>query len=413
MKKKYNGPIKKNEIYDYMENNENKKEKQAVEKIQKLKEDITQRLFSELKPIDIPKFQEAESDYLKALEGKQEVNVFEDDIYKEKINFEKIFKNEKDPSYVERFKIVSSLCSKYWDEDIHELKNLLNDDILSPEEKMEIQKFLKIARIESVKNTWKRKIYFDYQILEDKKFRLEEKFNIPCFFEQDEKWNKNFLSLNALLKDLQSFWQEIGYPQLTSELSEEYKKFFPSVQRRIKMALSKNFLSYYRDQQEVLMYDFLDYEKKEWNLKNKKWFATEQVVERMFRHFANLDQKYKIDIQKASIWEDQRDKVDLIIKIQNKQSKISIEKELQITTNTSPNVLKKKRKQIKQRHNNWNNLELVRVELENIERKLNIWQKLKRPVWWLQDLLSIEDKKFLKETYNRLVDELKDEETKV
>ena len=110
-----------------------------------------------------------------------------------------------------------------------------------------------------------------------------------------------------------------------------------------------NILAKYRDYQEVIMYNFKDYEKElsANNYHNKPGLLAEKVVERAFRNFATLDKNlYDVKIFKASVGEDQKNKIDLIVKIKDKKSGINIQKELQLTINHDKEVLSYKKQQV-------------------------------------------------------------------
>jgi hypothetical protein len=69
--------------------------------------------------------------------------------------------------------------------------------------------------------------------------------------------------------------------------------------------------------------------------------------------------------------------------------------------------LQQKRLQIERQKNLRNtDLDLLKLELTLLWQKVTIWRNLDRPIWWLNELLSLEDKKYLKTTYDRIVSEL-------
>jgi len=156
-----------------------------------------------------------------------------------------------------------------------------------------------------------------------------------------------------------------------------------TVQKFIKLALVKNILAKYRDYQEVVMYDFKDYEKytteKEYN--NKSGILAEKVVEWSFRNFANLDDTYEVSIKKASVGQDQKNKIDLIIQIKDKKSGINIQKELQLTLAHDEYILQNKRIQIdRQKHIRHTDLDLLELELHLLEQKVTLWRNMDRPI---------------------------------
>jgi hypothetical protein len=143
------------------------------------------------------------------------------------------------------------------------------------------------------------------------------------------------------------------------------KKEFRNLQKLIKLSLIRNILSKYRDYQEVLMHHLTDYEKRKNGemLGNKSGILAEKIVEWSFRNLANTDEKYEIKIKKASIGEDQINKIDLIIQIKDKKTGVNIQKELQLTLNEDKNILQHKRIQI-ERQKNTRHADIDLLELE-------------------------------------------------
>ncbi|MEI7920168.1 MAG: hypothetical protein WCH65_08760 [bacterium] len=60
---------------------------------------------------------------------------------------------------------------------------------------------------------------------------------------------------------METFGVESGYPVLDTQNLGKYSKAFGTIQRDIKLALIKSILAKYRDYQEILMYDLVDFEK--------------------------------------------------------------------------------------------------------------------------------------------------------
>lgn len=407
--------VQKNNIKNFIEYNE-WKEPDIVKKIQKLKEDSMTRLvksFSQekIKFIDPMLIKWVEKDYfdlIKENDNKIDNNF---DYGKQQKEIEMMFKkNSFEEDYIWKFEKESEnnlIETPIWKlinrrDELYKIKPKSNREI---KELTKIKNTLKLLDNRNLQNTKSRTILFD----ENEFKTLDDKFNVQCFYEQDKQWNKNYFSVNELLNDLETFGVESGYPKIKVDSLGKFEKKFATVQKFVKVALLKNILAKYRDYQEVVMYGFYDNEKHKWERwhDSKTWILAEKVVEWSFRDYANLDDKYKVNIKKASIWEDQAHKVDLIIQIQDKKTWINIEKELQLTVNNEENILKHKREQIaKQKIRRDTNLDLVTLELGWLTQKVTLWRNMDRPIWGLNDLLSIEDKEFLKKTYNRIVEKL-------
>lgn len=161
---------------------------------------------------------------------------------------------------------------------------------------------------------------------------------------------------------------------------------FQNAQKYIKLALVKNILAKYRNYQEIMMYDFKDYEKHVQKnpfltYSNQKGILAEKVVERNFRNFANLEDKYDVTIKKASVGEDQKNKIDLIVQIKDKASGINIIKELQLTMDHNPEVLQDKKCQIAQQKKiRESDLDLLQLELSLLDQKVTLWRNMERPI---------------------------------
>ena len=410
--------IKKNNIQNFVKYNEWDKS-DIVQKIQNMKENTVDRLiksFSQenIKFIDPMLIKWIEKEYFELLKN-YDWNINNNfDYTKQQKEIEKMFKiHSFDDAYLSKFK-------KHHDNkllDIH-IRTLLDrrKDLLKKSSKWprdydelkKINKALSLMNTNNIKNTKSRNVLFDKELFEQSE-NYSDKFNIQCFYEQDKQWNKNYFSVNELLNDLETFWVESWYPKLKLESLWNHDKEFKVVQKFIKLALVKNILAKYRDYQEVVIYNFKDYEKLEWWEwhKNQEWVLAEQIVERSFRDYANLDDRHEVKIKKASIWEDQAHKVDLILQVKDKKTWINIEKELQLTVNSKDNVLQNKKIQIKrQKEIRHTDLDLVKLELNWLAQKATVWRNSDRPIWGLNSLLSIEDKEFLKHTYDRIIENL-------
>lgn len=407
--------ISKDDIKKFIENN-NSEKWASVKKIQEIKEDAVKRLikwFSQewIKFIDPKLVWWIEKDYfeiLKKYDGYIDENY---DYSQDKKKIEQMFKeNIFDKNYVGNFQEI--LWSNMIEISKEKLQNRKKEfeikwQKMSQKEKGEFEAIKRIIGLLSnnnIENTRSRKINFD----KDEFNKSQDKFNIACFFEEDKNWNKNYFSANQLLNDLETFGVEVWYPDINWSTVSENNEFI-SLQKFIKLALVKNILNKYRDYQEILMYDLRDYEKQysKNQYQNKSGVLAEKVVERYFRDIANDDGENSIKIKKASAWEDQKNKVDLIIQLKNKKTWINIEKELQLTINKNEDVLQQKRIQIERQNKNWNsNLDLLKLELNLLDQKVNIWRNSDRPIWWIWDLLSIEDQEFLKKSYIWIKEEL-------
>lgn len=407
--------ISKEEIYKFIENH-NSDVWESVCNIQNIKEDMIKRISKELwdnnvKFIDPRLINGVEKDYFELLK-KSEWDINKDfDYTKQKNEFEKMFKtHEFDEIYIKNFDDIrkSHMIEIPKNKLIKKQKELQNNKnklgIKDKEEFIRINQIVKLLDNTNIENTKSRNLFFD-----EKQFNNSWKsFNIQCFFEQDKKWNKNYFSANELLNDLETFGIESGYP-IINEMATNNKKEFRNLQKLIKLSLIRNILSKYRDYQEVLMHHLTDYEKRKNGemLGNKSGILAEKIVEWSFRNLANTDEKYEIKIKKASIGEDQINKIDLIIQIKDKKTGVNIQKELQLTLNEDKNILQHKRIQIERQKNTRHaDIDLLELELNLLWQKVTIWRNLDRPIWWLSGVLSLEDKEFLKTTYDRIISEL-------
>ncbi len=412
----FKNTVSKDDIQNFVKEDVNSDKSKIVKQIQEMKENTISRLkasFSQekIKFIDPMLIKWVEKEYFSLIKDVDWKIDEEYDYSKSQKEIEKIFKNHDfDESYIWKFENISDnkLLETPRKKLIERKKELLKNKTKWPREYNELKKIdsaLTLLDTNNINNTKARNVLFDKTEFKQSK----DKFNIQCFYEQDKQWNKNYFSINELLNDLETFGVESGYPKINISELWSYWNEFHTVQKFIKVALLKNILEKYRDYQEVAMYDFQDNEKHKWAkwYENKTWILAEKVVEWSFRDYANLDSNHDVNIKKASIGEDQAHKVDLIIQIKDKKTWINIEEELQLTVNTNNSVLQHKRKQInRQKDIRDTNLDLLELELNWLTQKTTLWRNMDRPIWWLNSLLSIEDKEFMKKTYNRLVEKL-------
>ncbi|MFZ2150843.1 MAG: hypothetical protein WAZ12_04030 [Candidatus Absconditicoccaceae bacterium] len=408
--------ISQKDIQNFISNTKGEKSK-VVKEIQNLKENTIDRLMQDfgqddIKFIDPMLVKGVEKDYfeiLKTTQGNVDPN-FDYNIIKKDI--ENMFKRESfQKDYIKKYKSCSE--SKYLETSHKQLlqrKKELSSNIhighREQEELSSINGFLKLLETENIENTKSRNIMFD----KDYFTNTGDKFNIQCFFEQDEEGNRNYFSINELLNDLETFGIESGYPKIQTETFGGIEGF-NNVQKFIKLALLKNILAKYRNYQEVLMYNFIDYEKGEHSDGNRIGLLAEKVVERTFRNFADIDNRYSVKVRKSSIGEDEKNKVDLIIHLKDKKTGLNIEKELQLTIDHHQKVLEHKRLQIdRQKGSRGSNLDLLELELHLLDQKITLRRNLNRPIGGLNNFLSIEDKEFLKKTYDRIIGELEEKQ---
>lgn len=418
---KFEKTVSKDDIQNFVDHTKDKKWN-VVQKIQTMKEDTVKRLLQwfsqqELKFINPGLVKWIEKEYFELLQQNDRdtsngANINPSfDYTAEGIDTEKMFKkHEFTENYIQKFQNIytqnileipkAKLIKRQ-----RELKTNIHLWKNEKEELSTLNTILPLMDTKNIENTKSRNIMFDSHEF----VQSTDKFNIECFFEQDKQGNKHYFSVNQLINDLETFGIESGYPALDETTLWVYTKELYTVQKFIKLALVKNILAKYRDYQEVVMYDFKDYEKytteKEYN--NKSGILAEKVVEWSFRNFANLDDTYEVSIKKASVGQDQKNKIDLIIQIKDKKSGINIQKELQLTLAHDEYILQNKRIQIdRQKHIRHTDLDLLELELHLLEQKVTLWRNMDRPIWWLNNLLSLEDKEFLKETYKRIVQEL-------
>lgn len=378
-----------------------------VKKIQDLKEDIVSKIFSVCN-IDSNLLETSENAYHKSLwfYKSRTANSFkksiENMIKPQSIDFLK-YKNW----YIWDFNGFVSILKNYVAYPKYYLEELLFDDLVTEKEKVEIRTYIKVSEEKVPENTLSRKLYFDEEIFKfDFKNQVPHK-NIECFYEEDNNWNKNYFSINTLLNYIDTFWVEIWLPEIKSDTtnSEILKKYFPSINRKLKFAMHNNILQILRNQQEVLMYWFKDYELISWRKNdNKNWFIAEKIVELEFRELANMSD-YNISIVRWSIWEDQQNKVDLYIILEDKKTWIKIRDELQITLKKDLDL---KRMQIDKRNRvlrkNWEYSEsqLINFAMKDLSKKIHAWKYFNRPIWKLSETLDHSEKAIIRKTFRRL-----------
>ncbi len=390
-----------------------------------MKEDTVKRLLawfwqSEIKFIDPALIKGVEKEYFKLLHDEdrkhtqgQYINPAFDfaSIGKETESMYKphVFKD----NYIKKFhEIAHSHLLETPKDKLRQRKKELSQNkypwIKEKNEMQDITALLWLLDSRNIVPTKSRSILFDATQINDD----SDLYTQQCFFEQDIQWQRNYFSLYDVLNDLETFWWESWYPVIDMTQMWAYSRQFSSAQKFIKLALIRHILAKYRDYQEILIYGFKDYEKElsANNYHNRPGLLAEKVVERAFRNFATLDKNlYDVKIFKASVGEDQKNKIDLIVKIKDKKSGINIQKELQLTINHDKEVLSYKKQQVlRQQIARWTNLDLLELELNLLDQKVTLWRNLERPIWWINDLLSIEDKQFLKATYKRIVNELQE-----
>lgn len=357
------------------------KQKNAVRTIQRLKADITKRILSSFNVVDSWMVKESEEIYIEALESLGQVKWLDKSVVWKKMKAE-----------IERmFKSYSSL---------DENRNYLGlfETNLNKNKKVDE---------ESIEWSKSKSIFFDKNEFE-KHTDKSKPFQMKCFYEQDNSWKTNYFSLNDLINDITTFGTEVWYPKLTSEIPEEYKKYFPSLWRRIRFAVAKSLIIKYRDYQETIMYWFDDYEK-QWKYSEKQeWVSVEHIVEWHFRTYANAYPWYKIFVEKASIWEDQQWKIDLFIRLEDQKTWVNVKKLLQLTVNPDPEVLAKKRRVI-ERIKRWSqmDIQLLNPQIDRLSNSLQIWRKFGRPIWWVWKIMSEHDDYVLKNEFDKIVEDLK------
>lgn len=413
--------ITPDDIQNYTDENIGNKG-QVVKKIQNIKKNIVRNIYKDFstdgpKIIDPSLIKGIEKEYHKLLQR-------EDNKINREFHHEQYSQDMKDMFIPQEFsndyiwdfnnlRNTSLIETPKWKLDAR--KKFLNTTYanLWPKDKEELKRLNIITKLldsNTIKNTRSRTIHFDVQELS----KAKNNFNAQCFFEQDKNWNKHYFSFNELLNDLETFGIESGYPVLDTKWLQI--PGIPNAQKHIKLALVKNILEKYRDYQEILMYNFKDYEKHIQenpfsNYNNQKWILAEKVVEWSFRNFANLEDRYDIKVKKSSVGEDQKNKIDLLVEVKDKTSWVNITKELQLTLDHDPDVLNYKKQQIaREKTNRAADLDLLQLELSLLDQKMTLWKNMDRPIWWLNDLLSIEDKEFLKNTFERIIIEIQKKE---
>ncbi len=285
------------------------------------------------------------------------------------------------------------------------------------DEKNDINYYLDIISNDNEKkNTRSKELWFDINVFNNS--QEENHKNIRCFYENDFAWNKRYFSINELLNDLETFWIESGIPSINQDSipSNIRNQFFPSINRRIRHISYSKIISEMRDKQEILLYWFKDYELISWEKNDKKeWFLAEKIVEWIFRNMANYSW-YNIQVKKASIWEDQNNKIDLIISLEDKKTWINIEKQLQLTikddTSIKEKQIEKRKIELKNLNREFTDIELIKLTLWDLWKKTKVWQHFNRPIWWIKDLLSGNELELLQVTFDRISSELENKKTR-
>ena len=419
-RKDYSWAINQKELRDFLNNSWENMD--AVQKIQYIKEDVVSKIFNIWK-LDSNWFKNSEELYLLALEELESIDIANKDNYisvlkKEIENMSKkqtfdFLENKNKEAYIWDFESFKELLNKFIYSNKSSLKNSLSDRFVNNKDKEEIKKYLKATNNESIENTRKRNFFFDEKIFEHSLGNNMSSKNIECFYEEDFSWNKNYFSINTLTNYIDTFWVEIWLAEIDMDSipNDIRKKYFPSINRRIKSSMYKNILQDLRDKQEVLMYWFKDYELIEWiNKDQKSWFIAEKLVELEFRELSQLSE-YNISIIRWSIWEDQQDKIDLYIVLEDKKTWIKIQDELQITLREDIELKEEqieKRNKILQSKWEYSESQLIQFTLKDLWKKVHAWKYFNRPIWRLWDTFDEIEKTTIRETFKRLVWDLEE-----
>jgi len=447
----YKGAIDSKNISNFIEWSENSSIK-SVEDIQNIKKNLVEQILIWWK-INSQKIKKSEEAYLDELiwklDWKLDWKFTKETLVKElKKEIEAMQKPQTIESlwehnkwYIWNFDNFINLLHKYVSASNNSLDHQLNDNIVKPKIKKNIKEYQSIFKKESINNTRKRELLYDEDIfnlemdsfdwekyitnndelgnswneLESKRGFTKEyikyKNNIECFYEEDFDWNKNYFSLNTLIHYTDTFWVELWLFDSKGTVDN-----FSGLNRKIKHSMTKNILQDLRDKQEILMYGFKDYEL-ESGVKNykKAWFIAEKIVELEFRELAELSE-YKISIVKASVGEDQNKTVDLFIILKDEKTWVEIEREIQLTIKNDINIKKeqiaKRNKELKKMWS-YTDSELVQLTLKDLWKKIHAWKYFNRPIWKLSDILDNSENVLIRETFNRLVLELKEKQSKV
>ncbi len=325
--------------------------------------------------------------------------------------------NRKYKKYLQQFGRAKELIWKYMYYSIEDLQQRVQSPRLSPQEKDEIQWWINLNNKakEFLKNEQliaQKDILFDEQLFQKYGVAWNAKDSIPCFYEQDTQGNKNFFSLNDLINDVITFDNKRYIPLVDDLQLKAITKHFPHFSRALKYATTYTNLEELRDRQEQIMYGLPNYRDTPFyvdgeNNKVSIGHFAEKVVEWMFRHFAQLSQEYDIKVIRASTWEDIINKVDLVLQIKNKRTWVHVEKELQLTTNRSPEILSKKREQLAQmKWKKGKDIELIQLVFDDLYDKYKLRWAFGAPVGGLKTILDLEEKDLLGKTYERIVEEM-------
>ncbi|MCD5382927.1 hypothetical protein LR002_02285 [Candidatus Gracilibacteria bacterium] len=433
--KKYND-YNSEEIKESIDNSE----QEIVKNIQGIKKDIIKKIFGKKmfnSQDEIGVFKDYLEKYKNNLEKsnliekeKNEIigkinNILKNkDFLKDyKVQFEKFYKKQTPDSLIKDFSVLGEEnlekikgYNGFFEENIQmflkfsfvnkmDLKNILKSKITRKEKEI-TERYLNFLQIKKVPNSRAKNIYVE---------NIEGNFskNDDIFVEKDFEGNNHFFSFNDILNDLETFGIECG--NINFENSEELKGEIQSPERQIKTALAKNNLLEKRNQQENLIFGFKERDLLE-NKDERNGFSAEKIVEWFFRysaqHIEEENPNLKIKIIQASKGEDEKEKNDLFIKVKNLNTGISVQKELQMTLNSNPDVLKHKRFQIERRKKDEKNigkdidLELLHLQNLDFARALKIWRLSNRPIGGLKEIFSNEDKKYLEETFSRILEKI-------
>lgn len=316
-------------------------------------------------------------------------------------------------SYISNFSKFSEASIKYsWLIKAYSIESSMNND-----EKNTIGEYFDIiSKNTDIKKTRSKELWFDLESFNSSEEKNNK--NIKCFYETDFAWNKRFFSINELLNDLESFWIECWLPTINPDLIPDdiKNKYFPSINRKIRKSIYTKIVSEMRDKQEVLLYWFKDYELESWEKNDQKeWFLAEKVVEWVFRNMANYSQ-YNIKVRKASIWEDQQNKIDLIVSLEDKETWVNIEKQLQLTlkedTSIKEKQIEKRKIELQNSNIKFTDIELVKLTLQDLWKKVKIWQYFNRPIWWIKEMLSWNELELLQWTFDKIASDLEAKKTR-
>ena len=325
--------------------------------------------------------------------------------------------NRKYKKYLQQFGKAKELLGKYMYYAIEDLQQRVQSPRLSPQEKNEMQSWINLNNkakefLKQEQLVAQKDILFDEQLFHKHIRAWDPKDAIPCFYEQDTQGNKNFFSLNDLINDVITFDNKRYIPLVDDLQLKAISAHFPHFSRALKRATTYTNLEELRDRQEQIMYGLPNYEDPPFyvdgeNNKVSIGHFAEKVVEWMFRHFAQLSQEYDIKVIRASSWEDIINKVDLVLQIKNKRTWVHVEKELQLTTNRSPEILSKKREQLaKMKWAKGKDIELIQLVFDDLYDKYKLRWAFGAPVGGLKTILDLEEKELLGKTYERIVEEL-------